>query len=120
MSEQHSYHATIKLAHGYQFVGTLDDTPQAAPITFDEPAPLGTSRGPNAAAVLGAAVGNCLAASLTFCLRRSRIAVVSLTANVTTHVAKNEAGRRKYSRRPLTLRISHASCSMASARSSNR
>ena len=97
MSEEHSYHTTIELAHGYQFVGTFDDIPDAPPLTFDEPAPLGTSRGPNAAAVLGAAIGNCLAASLTFCLRRSRIEVVSLTAKITTHVAKNEAGRHRIS-----------------------
>jgi uncharacterized OsmC-like protein len=43
--------------------------------------------------VLGAAIGNCLAASLTYCLRRARIDVQDMTAEVTTHVAKNEHGR---------------------------
>ena len=95
MLDERSYHATITLAHGYQFVAEFDETPEAAPITFDEPEPLGANRGPNAAAVLGAAIGNCLAASLTFCLRRSHMEVVELTAKVTTHVAKNEQGRHR-------------------------
>ena len=43
--------------------------------------------------VLGAAVGNCLAASLTFCLRRSHIDVEQLTARVTTRIVRNEKGR---------------------------
>jgi organic hydroperoxide reductase OsmC/OhrA len=47
--------------------------------------------------VLGAAVGNCLAASLAFCLRKSRVAVDGLTAHVTTHVAKNDHGKFRIS-----------------------
>src|SRR5581483_4673364 len=53
----------------------------------------GSSRAPSAAAVLGAAIGNCLAASLTYCLRRARLDVQDMTARVTTHVAKNDRGR---------------------------
>ena len=93
MSEERAYHVTLRLAHDYQFVAQFDDVPKAAPLTFDEPEPLGANRGPNGAAVLGAAVGNCLAASLAFCLRRSRVDVEQLTARVTTHVVRNDKGR---------------------------
>ena len=62
-------------------------------MLLDEPQPLGGNRAPNAAALLGAAVGDCLAASLTFCLRKSRTTVESMTANVTTRVTRNEAGK---------------------------
>jgi uncharacterized OsmC-like protein len=97
MSDERSHHVTVTLAHGYQFVAEFRDVPNACPITFDEPEPIGANRGPNAAAVLGAAVGNCLAASLAFCLRRSRIDLAGLTADVTTHVTRNENGRYRIS-----------------------
>jgi len=93
MSEERVHHVTVRLARGYEFVAEVDDPPNAPSIVFDEPEPLGESRAPTAAAVLGAAIGNCLAASLTYCLRRARIDVQDMTAEVTTHVAKNERGR---------------------------
>ena len=93
MSEERVHHVTIRLARGYEFVAEFNDLPNAPSILFDEPEPLGSSRAPTAAAVLGAAIGNCLAASLTYCLRRARIDVQDMTARVTTRVAKNDRGR---------------------------
>jgi uncharacterized OsmC-like protein len=93
MSDEKVHHVTVRLARGYEFVAEFNDVPGVPSILFDEPEPLGANRAPNAAAVLGAAIGNCLAASLTFCLRRARMDVQDMTANVTTHVAKNEKGR---------------------------
>jgi organic hydroperoxide reductase OsmC/OhrA len=60
---------------------------------FDEPPPLGEGSGPNAAAVLAAAIGNCLAASFAFCLRKVRLEPLDVTAEVVAHVARNEQGR---------------------------
>jgi uncharacterized OsmC-like protein len=93
MSSEEDCHVTIRYSGGYQFVGEFTDAEGLPPIVFDEPAPLGEGSGPNAAAVLGAAVGNCLSASLVFCLRKSRLEVEDLTAHVTAHVARNEQGR---------------------------
>lgn len=93
MSEERSHHITVRLAHDYEFVAEFNDLAGAPSILFDEPEPLGGGRAPNAAAMLGAAVGNCLAASLAFCLRRARLEVEGLTASVTTHVVRNEKGR---------------------------
>jgi len=93
MSNDRTHHAIVKLTRGFEFTAEFPDIPGAPAIRFDEPEPLGDNQAPNAAAVLGAAVGNCLAASLAFCLRRSRIRVDSLTASVTTHVLRNEKGR---------------------------
>jgi uncharacterized OsmC-like protein len=97
MAEERTHHVTVRLARGYEFVAEFPDIPGAPSILFDEPEPLGTNAAPNAAAVLGAAIGNCLAASLTFCLRRARMDVADMTAEVTTHVAKNEKGRFRVS-----------------------
>ena len=84
---------TVRLARDFEFVAEFNDVPGPPSVMFDEPPPLGGGRAPNAAAVLGAAVGNCLAASLAFCLRRAHVDVVHLNANVTTHVVRNEKGR---------------------------
>lgn len=95
MADEKTHHITIRLARGFEFVAEFPDTPGAPPILFDEPAPLGEGRGASAAEVLGAALGNCLAASLTFCLRRARFEVNGMTALVTTHTGKNERGRHR-------------------------
>jgi organic hydroperoxide reductase OsmC/OhrA len=42
--------------------------------------------------VLAAAVGNCLAASFAFCLRKARVEPLDLTAAVVARVARNEHG----------------------------
>jgi organic hydroperoxide reductase OsmC/OhrA len=60
---------------------------------MDEPAPLGTGAGPNAARVLAAAIGNCLSASYLFCLQRARIEVRDLRTTVTGSYVRNAQGR---------------------------
>jgi uncharacterized OsmC-like protein len=85
----------LRLSRDYQFTAAFDDVAQAAPILVDEPQPLGEARGPNAADLLGAAVGNCLSASLAFCLRKARVELVDLTAHVTVQIERNEQGRHR-------------------------
>jgi uncharacterized OsmC-like protein len=93
MSEGRDHHVTLTLARGYEFVAAFPDVVGSAAMLLDEPQPLGGNRGPNAAALLGAAIGNCLAASLTFCLHKTHATVEGMTARVTTHVSRNAAGR---------------------------
>jgi organic hydroperoxide reductase OsmC/OhrA len=93
MSEERTHHVTVRLARDYEFIADFADIPGAPSMRFDEPQPLGSNGAPSAAAVLGAAIGNCLAASLAFCLRRARMEVQGLTAHVTTHVVRNDRGR---------------------------
>jgi organic hydroperoxide reductase OsmC/OhrA len=93
MSETLNYKVDLRFVRGYEFVATFPDSDALPPIVFDEPPPLGEGSGPNAAAVLAAAVGNCLAASFAFCLRKARVEPVDLTAAVVARVARNEQGR---------------------------
>jgi uncharacterized OsmC-like protein len=88
-----THHVTVRRARGFEFVAEFEDMPEKPSILFDEPAPLGRNRAPNAAAVLGAAVGDCLAASLTLCLSKVRLDPEHLTAHVATHVQRTERGR---------------------------
>jgi organic hydroperoxide reductase OsmC/OhrA len=82
----------LTLQGGYAF--TVDFGAEGIPeLTLDEPPPLGAGRGPNAARLIAAAVGNCLAASLLFCLRRARIDVQQLRTTVEGTLVRNERGR---------------------------
>jgi len=98
MSDTIVHHVTLSLAQGFEFVASFDDLPGSPVIRVDEPRPLGGGRGPNATALVAAAAGNCLAASLLMCLQKSRASVGGMKASVSAHVGRNEAGR---------LRISH-------------
>jgi len=64
-------------------------------LHMDEPEPLGDGSGPNAARVVAAAIGNCLSASLLFCLAKAHIDVVGLKTRVTGTTVRNERGRMR-------------------------
>ncbi len=73
------------------------------PITIDEPPPLGSGSGPDAARLLGGAIGNCLSASLLLCLQKSCIPLRDLRRDVALTIARNDQGR---------LRVSHGTVRM--------
>jgi uncharacterized OsmC-like protein len=92
--DDRSFNVTIKLDEGYRF--NVDFQQEGVPaLLMDEPPPLGEGTGPNPASVLGAAIGNCLGASLLFCLKRARIQVNDLRAEVTGSMVRNEKGRMR-------------------------
>lgn len=62
-------------------------------LTMDEPPPLGEGSGPNAVRLLGAAIGNCLGASLLFCLRKAKVDVQNLSSQVSVGIQRGERGR---------------------------
>lgn len=91
-SHDGAFRVTLTLRDDYRMTADFG-LPGVPPLQFDEPVPLGAAAGPNAARALAAAVGNCLAASLLFCLRKSRVEVLELHATVTGTMARNERGR---------------------------
>lgn len=103
MADHPVHHVTLSLDRGFEFVATFDDLPGSISVRLDEPAPLGESHGPHAAALVAAAAGNCLAASLLFCLRKSRASVGALKAKVAAHVDRNDEGRMRISRIDVEL-----------------
>ena len=92
MSEERSFRVEVNREEGFVFTADfgLDGV---GPLVMDEPEPLGAESGPNASKVLAAAVGNCLSASLLFCLQRSRVDVSGMGATVEGVMARNEGGR---------------------------
>jgi organic hydroperoxide reductase OsmC/OhrA len=90
--EEQEYETKVKLIEGLKF--EIDfNTDQIASVTMDEPMPVGSGRYPNAGQMLAAAVGNCLAASLAFCLQRARAEVRGMSATVYTKLERNQRGR---------------------------
>ena len=77
---------------GYRFRVRFDQKGMPDLIT-DESPPLGEGKGPSPSRLLATAVGNCLAASLLFCLGKARLSVEGLEAEVVTEFTRNEAGR---------------------------
>jgi uncharacterized OsmC-like protein len=90
--DEKEFNLTLTRGEGFQFVTEFDGE-KMAKLLLDEPAPLGEDEGPNAARILGAAVGNCLSASLLFCLKRARVDVAGMRTEVRGHITRNEQGR---------------------------
>jgi uncharacterized OsmC-like protein len=92
MTDEHSFSVEVKQVEDFKF--TVDFGLEGADdLLLDEPIPLGESAGPNASRVLAAAIGNCLCASLLFCLRRARAEVSGIGAKVSGSWVRNEEGR---------------------------
>jgi organic hydroperoxide reductase OsmC/OhrA len=88
---------TLRRLENFQFDAEFDGD-KMANLLFDEPSPLGEDEGPNAARVLGAAVGNCLSASLLFCLKKARVTVDDMRTEVHGVVGRNENNRLRVTR----------------------
>lgn len=65
--ENPSFNVTLKLIENYKFEIDFGEFGQ---LITDEPVPLGSGEGPNPSRLLGAAVANCMAASLMFAIRK--------------------------------------------------
>jgi uncharacterized OsmC-like protein len=74
-------------------------------LLTDEPSPLGHDRGPNPSRMLLAAVGNCMAASLLFALRKHRNDPKPLIAEVTATMMRNAEGRWRIPAAAVELRL---------------
>lgn len=76
------------------------------PIVVDEPPPLGKDAGPNAARLLAGAIGNCLAASLVFCLGKRGVKLDrGLEANVDMQIVRTPERRLRIGLVKVTLRL---------------
>ena len=85
---------------GYAFEARMDEE-KYAPIAMDEPPPLGVDGAPNPARVLAAAIGDCLSASLVFCLAKKGVKLThGLVSTVDVEIVRTPEKR---------LRIGHVS-----------
>ncbi len=74
------------------------DNPDHDPVFLDEPKPLGRDAAPNAARLLAAAIGNCLSASLVFCVQKYGATLQGLRTRVHVEIVRNEHKRLRIGR----------------------
>jgi uncharacterized OsmC-like protein len=72
-------------------------------LHMGEPPPLGRDAAPNPARILAAAIGDCLSASLVFCLKRRGIVVQGLRSEVRVQLVRNENRRLRIGRVDVTI-----------------
>jgi organic hydroperoxide reductase OsmC/OhrA len=82
----------LTLRDGYAFSVDFEQE-GIPPLLLDESPPLGVGRGPDAARLLAAAIGNCLGASLLYCLRKARVEVRGMHTTVEGTLVRNQRGR---------------------------
>jgi uncharacterized OsmC-like protein len=74
-------------------------------VRTDLPAPTGTGAGPSPEHLLAAAVGNCLASSLLFALRKFKQAPDPITAEVSAAVGRNAENRLRVLQLDVVLTV---------------
>jgi len=89
-----TFEVTLQRREKYQFDVDFGDGNHTT-LLMDEPEPLGDGSGPNAARVVAAAIGNCLSASLLFCLGKAHIDVTDVKTRITGTTVRNERGRMR-------------------------
>jgi uncharacterized OsmC-like protein len=104
-NEIQRFSVELEQQEGFEFVVRFDWP--VAELKLDEPEPLGTRSGPNAARLVAAAVANCLSASLVFCLRtKFRQNPGPVRAMATGRLERNAQGRHRIAGIDVVLSMS--------------
>lgn len=99
-----SEHFAVSLSQWENFQFLVDfNQDGVADLLTDENEPLGAGKGPNPARILAAAVGNCLASSLLFCLKKAHVDVSGIKCVVEGEIERNEKGRMRI--REMRVRV---------------
>lgn len=104
MTDSAALRLTLEQQEDFLFSVRFEGT-ALEPLFTDEPPPLGGGAGPNPSLLLMAAVGNCLAASLLFAMRKFHNTPGQLRATVSAERERNEAGRWRIPRATVTLHL---------------
>lgn len=102
-NEPGSANASLTHEGGFRFRMRLRSDGRSTTIFTDEAPPLGEGAGPNPIALLSGAVGQCLASSLLFCMRKARLDVDGLDTEVRASTVRNSEGRLRIGRIDVRL-----------------
>lgn len=103
-----NFTVTLERLSGMQFKTTFDFD-HFPELMFDEPenVPTGKNEYPNASRILAAAVGNCLSASLTFCLEKRKVPLDNLTTVVKGTLGRSEEGYWRIQKLDVEMHIKY-------------
>ena len=104
MSEAEQIRVTLEQEADYAFTVRFDGSGVDALLT-DEPPPLGGNRGPSPSRLLLASLGNCLATSLLFALRKYDNHPGRIRAEITARLARNADGRWRIPKAFVDIRL---------------
>jgi uncharacterized OsmC-like protein len=92
----------IEQVAGFDFRVRFDKE-RYADLYIDEPSPLGGDTAPNPVRILAAAIGDCLSASLVFCLKRRGVVATGLRSEVHVQLVRNEHKRLRVGKVDVTI-----------------
>jgi organic hydroperoxide reductase OsmC/OhrA len=105
MSDAMEFELELVQRQDYEFTVRFD-RPGMPELPMDAQPPLGHGHGPDAERLIGAAVANCLAASLLFCLQgKFKNTPGPLRAQVRGELTRNAQGRLRIGRLDVTIRL---------------
>jgi len=104
--EQRNFAVNLRYDGGYRFVSqaTEDGRDHGELFASDEPDPVGEASAPATPALLGAAIGHCLSASLLETMRHAHLPVKDLETDVTAVVALGVEGLPRIDHVEVVLR----------------
>jgi organic hydroperoxide reductase OsmC/OhrA len=112
MSNTMDFSLELVQEHDYAF-SVRFDRPGMAALALDAQPPLGQGQGPDAERLIGAAVANCLTASLLFCLQgKFNNTPGPLRAQVRGELTRNAQGRLRIGRLDVTIRLDDDAASL--------
>lgn len=104
MAEHPVFTLTLERVQNYEFKVQFD-WDHLPPLLVDESEPLGQRKGPNPSRLLAVAVGDCLSASLLFCLQKAKMEVKNLKTKVKGELVRNEKNRLRVGKIDVAIAI---------------
>jgi len=104
--------AGVQLRQDADYRFTVTFAPELPELHSDEAPPLGQGAGPSPVQLLAAAVGNCLAASLLFALRKFKQAPEPISASAEAVVGRSEQNRLRVQRIDVRLTLGATAASL--------
>lgn len=104
MSEVKTFSITMEQIKNYEFKVNFN-LENVEDLLMDEPYPLGTGKGPNPSRIVAAGIGNCLSASLIFCLLKAKIEHKGINTRVDGTIVRNKNNRLRMGKVDVTITI---------------